>query len=202
MKYLGLLVTFLWATGLLSAQGKPVSKPENRQELLDNVKLLLGSEPAAYKEISMHRQDPFSAIQPEPEIPAPVVAATADKPNTPAPAPVIEKPARLADEVALAAIARNFSASGSLIAGERRLLRLKNGKMAPQGTTFSARIKEELYVVSISRVTENGYTLSLGNASISRRFLDESFSSEPYRSPTPTDEPEGSDIDGATPPAE
>jgi len=87
------------------------------------------------------------------------------------PAEVATSAERLPDAVALKVIGQRFEPIGSLVLGNRGVLQLANGEYLEIGQTFPARIQGNTYQVKVSEVTSQGYTLSLGNATIRKNFI-------------------------------
>lgn len=145
-----------------------VTLPAQREAILANLDEILRAQPGDFGSIPRERVNPFMAVMPA-RAPVPVAVA----PDRPAPVvQATETQGRLDDEAALAAIVANFRPSGSIILGERRLLRMADGSMLQQGSTFTARIRGEAYSVQVARVLADGYTLALGNARHTARFID------------------------------
>ncbi len=138
-----------------SAQAGRVSSPDQREQQIKRVTELLESMPRPRGQLPEGRVNPFAPV------PREVVAAT--------PPPQVE---RLTDDRALVAISRNFNPSGSMIVGERRVLRLRDGSMLREGDSFNARIENFTYRVTVSTIDTDGYVLTLGEASMRRRFIE------------------------------
>lgn len=101
--------------------------------------------------------------------------AAAPRPQSPVAqgeaAPVVDAlPQRLADADALRVIGDSFKPIGTLVRGDRGLLRMSSGAMLAAGTSFRAEINGLDYEVLVKEVTSQGYTLSLGTATLSRSF--------------------------------
>lgn len=135
-----------------------VSAPRMRADLLEAVRALLDDEPGEFAPMPGGRSNPFAAPV---EAVAPADAAAGEAPQA---------VRRLSDEQALAAIAREFQPSGSLIAGDRALLRLSDGSSLREGEGFTARIQGQSFRVVVSEIDVDGYTLVLGEAAIRRGF--------------------------------
>lgn len=142
-----------------------ITAPESRQQLLDGLQMTLKPEPrdpAIYKAIPSPF-DPVKVKKVQPvereKVPGPVQTVAADIP-----------PRRLPDDEALRAISESFKPIGTLVRGDRGLLRMSGGAMLSAGTTFRAEINGLSYDVLVKEVTSQGYTLSLGTATLNRNF--------------------------------
>lgn len=82
----------------------------------------------------------------------------------------IVKAPELSDEALLKLIARNFKPTGSLVAGDRRLLVLQGGGSLSLGAVFSAKVNDQIHPVEIAEITSSGYTLRLRNVTLSQSF--------------------------------
>lgn len=80
-------------------------------------------------------------------------------------------PEIISDEVALEVISRRFKPDGSLIFGDRGILKLGNGETIEEGESFPAEIRGTTYTVEIVEVTARGYTLRVGEATVYKTFL-------------------------------
>lgn len=157
------------STTLCFAQGR-VSNVESRQRTLEVVTAVVEASPHSYEPMPGGRENPFAEVKrEEPAATIPVQSGPGQPVRVEAKPP---ESVRLPDPVALTAIARNFRPSGSIIVGNRRLLRLVDGTMLEQGNSFTARIGREAYVVKVISVTPDGYTIGLGEARHSARFLE------------------------------
>jgi hypothetical protein len=166
----------VWSSALLGlapigwSQGR-VSNGEVRERNLSELAAVVEATPRDYEAMPIGRTNPFAAVR-RVNNAAPMVREQSDGPVETAPVNQPTRPARLSDPVALTAIARNFRPSGSIIVGERRLLRLRDGTMINEGSSFNARIAGEAYTVKVISVTRDGYEIGLGEARTSARFLD------------------------------
>lgn len=84
----------------------------------------------------------------------------------------------LPDAKALQVISKQFQPFGSLVMGDRGVLQLANGRTIAEGETFKAEIKGVVYQVEIGDVTSNGYSLTIGTATVERSFLTTTGSSQ------------------------
>lgn len=168
----GLVVLgFLAGGSVLSAQGL-VTKFESREDSLRAVNAILEAKPRSFEASYGRRESPFVAVR---EVAAPPTPTPVARPEVrrvaPQPiAPTVEP--RLSDEAALEKIVGSFQPAGSIIVGDRRLLRMKNGSFLREGSTFDARIRAENYQVEVIRVTPDGYVIGIGTARHSARFID------------------------------
>jgi hypothetical protein len=87
-------------------------------------------------------------------------------------------PLRLSDEEALERIARQVKPSGSIIFGQMQALQFPSGEMMRQGEVFRARIRDEVYEVTLVSVSLRDYTLQLGEARLNRYFESSTRSSQ------------------------
>ncbi len=101
---------------------------------------------------------------------APAAPAAAPKPGD-TPVAAATGPERLPDYVALGLIAQQFRPLGSLVTGERGLLRLGGGRSIEKGQSFRAEIRGQTYEVTVEDVTSQGYVLRLGSARLERSFI-------------------------------
>ena len=104
-----------------------------------------------------------------------------EKPKQPDAVPVVETPVgnqepvvpvqvyNYDDVTVLKIVAESLSSqvTGSIARGDKSFLQLKGGKMVPPGYVFPARlpqIKDKTFNVIIDSVSQQGYTLKLGEA--------------------------------------
>ncbi|NDV62581.1 hypothetical protein G0Q06_08970 [Puniceicoccales bacterium CK1056] len=80
-------------------------------------------------------------------------------------------PEVISDEIALDVISRSFKPDGSMIFGNRGILKLGNGETIEEGESFPAEIRGTTYTVEIVKVTARGYTLKVGDATVDKTFL-------------------------------
>ena len=98
--------------------------------------------------------------------------AIEDEDEQPAP------PSRLSDEKALERIAGEFKPSGSIIFGQMQAIQFPSGELMREGDTFRARIRDEVYEVTLAAVRLRDYTLQLGEARLIRSFESSTRSSQ------------------------
>ncbi len=157
--------------------GQRVVSREVRSQLLQAGEALLFPEAEDFEARLEEAVNPFIGRAPE----APPEPDVEEEEEAPDPVAV-----RLPDARALQRIAESFRPRGSLIVGERRFLNLGGGRTIAEGTTFSARIGGHRYEVRVSEVTESGYALELGDATLAREFAPASQRGEAhFETPAP-----------------
>lgn len=80
-------------------------------------------------------------------------------------------PEIISDKIALDVISRRFKPDGSLIFGNRGILKLGNGETIEEGESFPAEIRGNTYTVEILEVTARSYTLRIGEETVEKSFL-------------------------------
>jgi hypothetical protein len=80
-------------------------------------------------------------------------------------------PEIISDKTALEVISRRFKPDGSMIFGNRGILKLGNGETIEEGESFPAEIRGNTYTVEIVEVTARGYTLKIGEETVEKSFL-------------------------------
>jgi len=152
-------------TAVVFASGQVIQPADQRTTLLDDLRIVVENtdrDPVFLGNL----ESPFVE---DLETTAERKADSEDEDNDNA-APVPEVTRALGDAVALRLIAQQFKPIGSLILGERAQLQLANGTRISAGDSFNATIQGTTYEVLIESVTSNGYTLRIGEASISKTF--------------------------------
>jgi hypothetical protein len=157
-------VTFLLALAAVSAQLLPaqvVTPADSRTKLLGAMQSTLGNLDRPSGDYS-GIESPFVVREKKAEI---IPASQLER--------AVEQTGgeRLPDETALKVIAGQFNPLGSLILGNRGLLKLAGGSTLEKGETFKAEIRGNVYEVEVRDVTSHGYTLSLGSASVGKNFI-------------------------------
>ena len=158
-----ILLSMVMCLAMNAGLSQVITPVDSRQSMLAGMQTTLGNvdAPAAdYNDV----RSPF--VVREKEVPEQV--ATKDLGDTPVTTGVGEV---LPDARALQVISRQFQPFGSLVMGERGVLQLANGRTIAEGETFKAEIQGIVYQVQIGDVTSNGYSLSLGSATVQRSFL-------------------------------
>lgn len=140
-----------------------VSHPNQRTEILAGIDAIFAREPIDVNKVKFKRKSPFEIVSK-----APVQKQVVVRPDEPQPPPVL----RLSESEALTIAAQNFKPAGSLITSTRRVLRLEGGRMVNEGHTFAVSIRGERYDVVIDSVSEDGYVLRLGEATLLRKFIE------------------------------
>ena len=150
----------LLAAGSLA--GQVITTPEERDALLDGMSDTLSNVDRATGDYGQ-LESPFAARMPELPDPADLVTEVVQRPKVTSPV--------LPDKQALALISQQFRPEGSLVMGNRGILRLSGGGTIEEGRTFRAEIKGNFYDVTVIEVTSKGYTLGLGEARVTGNFL-------------------------------
>ena len=152
-----ILVALSFGASLLPAQ--VITPAESRSNLLGGVRNTLSNVDNSAADFSETRS-PFVVRDETVQVKRPDTA----RENT---GPVMILP----DAVALKLISQQFQPLGSLIMGNRGVLQMGNGRTMAEGETFNAEIKGTTYEVEIKEITQRGYSLTLGTASVKRTFL-------------------------------
>lgn len=157
-----LLLLLIASTPVLFAQ--VILPVDERASLLDDMKTVVSNTDAP---------SPSFAGVPSPFVENEVELAETD-PQTPVQSdePVRELPQNLSDSAALKLVSQQFKPLGSLVLGSRGILQLASGTTIEQGARFSAEIRGRSYEVTIQEVTQNGYTLRLGEAVLEQTFYE------------------------------
>ncbi|MDP0501916.1 MAG: hypothetical protein Q7P63_17625 [Verrucomicrobiota bacterium JB022] len=137
-----------------------VTPYSSRSELMGNLEKAFAVHEAPAKG-ELELSNPFAP----PAVPvfqaaAPQAAAAEAKPAAP--------PPRLADSVAVVAVADTLQPNGSTVGLGRAFLLLDNNRRLEEGKTISATIQGQAYEVILAEVTMSSYTLRLGSASVTR----------------------------------
>lgn len=168
MKKRVVVIASLWllAGGLVSPlaaqMARKIEPAASRAELLADVMVLLDlTRPEIAERIASAPSPFFRAAEPEVE----VVEETEE---TEEEAPRIVVKQRLPDDIVLQAFARSFQPKGVLQRGKKFLLSLPDGAMVVEGSGKSLDIRGQTYRVEIATISENKYTLRLGEATLVR----------------------------------
>lgn len=159
-----LIITFtvLAGFGLSTLQAQVITPVESRENLLKGMATTLGNvneAPGDYTAVL----SPFVPREKKIEI-----VQTKDLTNAPSGLTGSQK---LPDEVALRMIGDRFNPIGSMVLGNRGVLQMANNTTIEMGSSFKAEIKGNIYEVQVNDVTSQGYTLTLGTATIRKNFL-------------------------------
>lgn len=162
-----LLLLSLSAFSGLNAQNL-VSSPERRQETLDRLGEVLRDKSVHVDVAQLGRVSPFSPLE---------VAAAVVTTNTTATATVVSAAPpvdlRPSDRMALAAVAPRFRPSGAIVTSARSVLRMSDGSLYEEGRQMPFRIRDHEFILQIEAVTADGYTLRIGTAHLTRKFLEQ-----------------------------
>lgn len=154
------LTHILFLGCLAVTQGQVIDPASKRGNLLDQLTEVISNTERETMEFSQVNS-PFVRTS----LAQPVVSESAEGTTVDT-----QAPQTLSDAVALQAISQQFRPLGSLVLGERGLLQLANGRTIEQGRSFNAEIRGNLYEVTVEKVTQSGYTLRLGGATVERNF--------------------------------
>jgi len=154
--------------GIHSLSGQVIQTTEKREALLEGLRSVVKNterDALALDQLESPFVEPFA--DPLPEV---TERAEGDDPDAVEAVPRTQ--VVLSDAVALQMVSRQFNPLGSLILGERALLQLENGSTMPVGQVFSAEINGIRYEVKLENVSNNGYELRIGDATLLRRFTE------------------------------
>lgn len=145
---------------LLNAQGVVIPK-DRRLALLNQLDFILN--PGDWqRDLSVWPASPFHPSQ-EREFPNGRGGDTEDSQQA---AP----PPRLSNFEALDRIAPKFKPSGAIIYGEVQAIQFPSGELMRVGDVFRARIRDEVYEITLVSVSLRNYTLQLGEVRLIRPF--------------------------------
>lgn len=165
-----IIVSGVVISGLLMASpvfGQVITPSEERIQFIDDLSRILHGEENPVPEIALSdRVSPFVPVKSQEKEEEEGSEEESDK------APEPPKPERLADSEALELITKRFQPVGSLVLGSRGMLQFSNGSRMKLGDTFNAQIRGENYEVEIVDITTDSYTLRVGEATVTRKFLD------------------------------
>ncbi len=157
-----LTVTFLLlGLGLSTTVAQVINPVNKREDLLKGMQETIGNtsaEVADYGKAASPFVPKAKPVRQEKEI-------------IEAPVEEVMSTERLPDSVALKVIGKRFEPIGSLVLGNRGVLQLANGEYLEAGQTFPARIQGNTYQVKVTEVTSQGYSLTLGTATIRKNFI-------------------------------
>jgi hypothetical protein len=152
----------LTAVALNCAVGQVITPVAERNELVDNMKRVVGNmeQPAAE----------FTGLE-SPFLEKTVQKKRAEIGKDSMELDEEELPEIISDATAVEVISRRFKPLGSLIFGNRGILQFGNGETIEEGESFPAKIRGTTYTVIIEKVTAQGYTLRVGSATADKTFF-------------------------------
>jgi hypothetical protein len=156
----------------LSARKDCVLATKTRVTVLDVAETYLNRGDDNYLAMVEALETPYTPEEQEivvADTPAPVVG------NVPAPVPVVAAPIVYGDDSVLEAIATSFSKQvrGTLARGSTNYLQLQGGGLLKSGTSFPVKIPQiegKSFTVTIVDIHSRGYTLKMGDASLTLPF--------------------------------
>lgn len=175
-----LLSAFFWID--LPAQG--VVRPKDQREAILERGARLLAQPMQTPESSTvaDQTNPFSPWR---EV-EPVADESAE--------PLVERQARrvrLPDAEVLDLVVERFRPSGSMIGAGTAFLNLPGGNRLELGQVFPVTIRGETYEVTVERITTRGYTLRVGEATVTRNFLQDRLGAGTILRPGERSQPRG-----------
>lgn len=152
---------------LAGANFKHILKKEYRDDVLGKAEALLNLSDENFELRLSKVKSPFEKETPDSGATTPGMVTSSGS-DDPVPVPVKPVPTRLSDSQALRVIANTIRPTGVMRAGNRRLLLLSNNRNMRMGQVFVAKIRGEEYRVTISEITDNTFTLKVGQETIER----------------------------------
>ncbi len=162
MKTVALItLSLILSVGSTFAQG--VVRPmEQRETVLTQGSSLLARETEPVRAALAELPSPFRPwVDPRPAASEPERAVVDRQPRV----------ERLPDAEALELISERFRPSGSMIGAGTAFLNLPDGNRLELGQVFSATVRGQAYDVVVERITSRSYTLRVGEATLTREYL-------------------------------
>ncbi len=158
-RILPIIMVFSMAVEIMAQR---VGLREHRETTLELAQQILHPEDPDFQIRVAATVNPFIGVIEETPRPTPTQLETEEEPDI--------QPDRLPAERALRLIADSFHPRGAIVRGEQRYVMLPGGRTMEEGSSFSARIGEFQYEVTLRDITTTRYTLELEQARLRREY--------------------------------